>query len=59
MAQESKELEEFHVEGASDERSRTFIKYIRKYLRENAEDLEKNQQVIGMRYPFRGFSTKA
>ena len=41
-----------------DEELRTLIEEIRKSMRECLEDFETNQQVIGMKHLFRGFSMK-
>ena len=43
----------------SDEELRSLIEDARKYLREDTEDLESNQQAIGMKHLFRGVSIKA
>ena len=41
--------------GTLDKELRSLIENIRKYLREDIEDLETNHQLIGMRYLFRIF----
>ena len=47
------------VPGVKDEELRTLIEDIRKFMREDLEYFETNQQVIGMKHLFRGFSIKA
>ena len=43
----------------TDEELRILIEDIRKSMREELEDFETNQHVIGMKHLFRGLSTKA
>ena len=38
---------------------RLLMNDIRKFMREDADDHETNQQIIGMEHLFRGFSVKA
>ena len=47
------------VEGVTDEEIRTLIEDIKKMLREDLLEFETNQQVIRMKWLFRGFSIKA
>ena len=42
-----------------DAELRLLINDIRKFMREDGDDYETNQQTIGMKYLFRGFSVKA
>ena len=45
--------------GGKDDEIRILIEDIRKFLREDLEDFENNQQAIGMKHLFREFSIKA
>ena len=53
------DLKKVQLVGVSNEELRSFIEDIRKYLREDIEDLEKKQKAIGMKCLFRGFLIKA
>ena len=44
--------------GLTDDDLRKLIEDIRKFMRQDLEDSEINQQVIGMKHLFRGFSIK-
>ena len=48
-----------HLKGVSYKELRVLTECMIKYLRGDTEDLETNQQAIGMKCLFRGFSTKA
>ena len=50
-----KDLKKVQVEGVSDDELISFIEDIRRYLREDTEDLETNQQVIEIMHLFREF----
>ena len=43
----------------ADSELRLIIEDMRKFMREDTDDFETNQQVIGMKHLFRGFSVKA
>ena len=47
------------VPGVADKELRTPIECIRKFIREDFDDFETNQPVIGIKYLIRSFSTKA
>ena len=53
------DLKRMQVPGVTHEELRTLIEEILKLMREDLEDYETNQQVIGMNHVFRGFSIKA
>ena len=53
-----KDLQRAQIPSIIDNLLRTLIEDIRKFMREDFEDFETNQQVIGMKYLFRGFSIK-
>ena len=52
------DLKKVQVVGVKDDEIRILIEDIRKFLREDLEDFENNQQVIGMKHLFREFSIK-
>ena len=43
----------------TDSQLRLLINDIRKFMREDEDDYETNQEIIGIKYFFRGFSIKA
>ena len=53
-----KDLKKVQVSGVSDEELLSFAEETRKQLREDTEDLEMNQQAIGMKCLFWTFSIK-
>ena len=52
-------MKKVQVLGTSDEELRSMIEDIRKYLIEDTEDLETNQQIIGMSFFISGFSMES
>ena len=53
------DLKKVQIEDAPDSELRLTIEDIRKFMRDEVDDYETNQQIIGMKHLFRGFSGKA
>ena len=47
------------IEDVPESELRLIIEDIRKFMRDDVDDYETNQQIIGMKHLFRGFSVKA
>ena len=49
------DLKKVQIEDVPDSELRLMIEDIRKFMRDEVDDYEKNQQIIGMKHLFRGF----
>ena len=47
------------IEDVTDSELRLTIEDIRKFMRDEVDDYETSQEIIGMKHLFRGFSVKA
>ena len=53
-----KELKQVQLESITNEKIRSFINDIRKFLRQSEEDYETNQDSFGMKHLFHGLMIK-